>query len=116
MRAPLLIAMHMTMSFVHASKENAIDEVVADFVANLSELNGEGDAEVNYITDLRAFEEREVHCKLRSCLSQVNLDSNLDCGEIGPSWSASFPVRHSTSEPTIGEMEKKEVSHIRSWS
>ena len=77
MRAPLLIAMHMTMSFVHASKENAIDEVVADFVANLSELNGEGDAEVNYITDLRAFEEREVHCKLRSCLSQVNLDSNL---------------------------------------
>ena len=110
-----MIAMHMAMSLVHASKENTIDEVVADFMANLSELIGKGDTEVNYITDLRAFEEREVHCKLGSCLSQVNLDSNLDCGEIDPSWSASFPVQHSTSEPTIGEMEKKEVSHIRSW-
>ena len=49
------------MSFVTASKDSAIIEKVADLVVNLANMNGEGGSEVNLITDLKNFEEREAH-------------------------------------------------------
>ena len=48
------------MSFVTASKDSAIIEKVADLVVNLANMNGEGGSEVNLITDLNNFEEREA--------------------------------------------------------
>ena len=49
------------MSFVTASKDSTIIEKVADLVVNLVNMNGEGGSEVNLITDLNNFEEREAH-------------------------------------------------------
>ena len=40
---------------------SANGHMVADFMENLSELSGKGNSEVNYITDLTTFEEREVN-------------------------------------------------------
>ena len=48
------------MSFVTASKDSTIIEKVADLVVNLVNMNGEGGSEVNLITDLNNFEEREA--------------------------------------------------------
>ena len=63
MKASILIAIDMTLlaAMSCASENNAIDEhVIADFVVNLSGLSGEGNTEVNYVSDRTTFEEREI--------------------------------------------------------
>ena len=57
MGASILIAfimkLHLAMSFVS-------DQHIAEFVMNLSDLDGKGGAEINYITNLSTFEARGV--------------------------------------------------------
>ena len=55
-RAFCIVMLNMKFFAAAAIKEH----VVADFVENLSVLSGKGNTEVNYITDLGTFEEREV--------------------------------------------------------
>ena len=50
----------LNMTFFAAITASIKEHVVAGFVENLSVLSGKGNTEVNYITDLGTFEEREV--------------------------------------------------------
>ena len=56
----MIIRFQGAMLFVGASKNSAINGQVADFIANLADMNGKGGSEVNLLTDVTTFEEREV--------------------------------------------------------
>ena len=51
----LVIIFQMAM-IMQASKSNASDEHIADFVVNLSKMNGKGSSEINFISDMATFD------------------------------------------------------------
>ena len=58
MGASILLAVVMKL---HLAISLASDQHIADFVMNLSDLDGKGGTEINYITDLSTSEERGVY-------------------------------------------------------
>ena len=56
----LVIIFQMAM-IMQASKSNASDEHIADFVVNLSKMNGKGSSEVNFISDMATFDVKYHH-------------------------------------------------------
>ena len=64
MEAPPVIALvikfHMAI-IMQPSKSNAFDEHIADFVVNLSKMNGKGSSEVNFISDMATFDVKYHH-------------------------------------------------------
>ena len=64
MEAPLVIALVIIFQMamiMQASKSNASDEHIADFVVNLSKMNGKGSSEVNFISDMETFDVKHQH-------------------------------------------------------
>ena len=64
MEAPLVIALVIKFQMaiiMQSSKSNAFDEHIADFVVNLSKMNGKGSSEVNFITDMATFDVNYQH-------------------------------------------------------
>ena len=63
MKTSIFIVFEMTLlaAMSSASENKAIDEhLIADFVVNLSGMSGEGNTEVNYVSDGTTFEERKI--------------------------------------------------------
>ena len=56
----LVIIFQMAM-IMQASKSNASDEHIADFLVNLSKMNGKGSSEINFISDMATFDVNYQH-------------------------------------------------------
>lgn len=64
MEAPLVIALVIKFQMamiMQASKSNASDEHIADFVVNLSKMNGKESSEINFISDMATFDVNYQH-------------------------------------------------------